>query len=946
MAVFKCKMCGGSLNVTEKSRIATCEYCGTSQTVPQNNDEKLTELFNHANRLRIDCEFDKAAIIYESIAAKFPDEAEAFWGLCLCEYGIEYVDDSKSNKKIPTCHRTSVSSILDDANYLKTIDLAEYTSMKLYELEAKEIDRIQKNILKIVSNEQAYDVFICYKETDDETGNRTEDSSIAQDIYTELTAQGYRVFYARTTLRSVAGQDYEPYIYSALSTAKVMIAIGTKPAYWNAVWVKNEWSRFLDMMRLDPGKRLIPCFKHMDAYDLPKEFGQMQAINVSDVTFFHTLLTILQSSAEKRQLVRPNAVAEPQKKKAVAIVAAAVAAVAVLGILALKQIKNGPEETTTKETVQEIETTTKETVQEIEMSPEYKAAKELLETGQYAEAVWAFDALGDYLDAEEQKQVAEKSWRNSLSSFAVDSAMSSGTAAVSSSYYIDVDGTVKNFSHDEGDDHFSVIKQEKSRISSITPGDVIYALTENGDVINAEENNDISDPLQWHNIVQITPQFHKTNLALRADGRVIAGLDTTEIQSMLHEVMHWEDIVKLDYYVCRYGAGGVMECIIVGIDKQGGVHAAKYIPSSNLFGEKEMPGWYKLLELTDIVDVDVQISNDVEFVALTAYGSVISYMNGEFSEVDAPDIINVELILYGETTYCALSTTGELRMKNGELIMPDVAYINDGYFVTKNGSIFRLEGIGEESVAEAVQATEGTTKVLDEWLVKSRVIVEDVVYENKIQTKYLTLELPNFWNGYWGLEEESDFSFTVYQKDSTEGKWQGDLVSVTLCEQSTVGPGVKLGDILIEGTQYGIFVQYYTGDANAPSVLYTKMAESLDAVLLSMKANGNYKMTVSDTMKNMERAGVYSSDAAKLTIESAGDQYVIAFDIWRLTGLGGTGTHDGDGIRFVAEDAAGGDMTLRITFKGNTATVVVENSTWDYLPNGDKFTLEKEDSYH
>ena len=30
-----------------------------------------------------------------------------------------------------------------------------------------------------------------------------------------------------------------------------MLVIGTKPEYFNAVWVKNEWSRYLDMMKSD-----------------------------------------------------------------------------------------------------------------------------------------------------------------------------------------------------------------------------------------------------------------------------------------------------------------------------------------------------------------------------------------------------------------------------------------------------------------------------------------------------------------------------------------------------------------------------------------------------------------------------------------------------------------------------------------------------------------------
>jgi len=34
MAIIKCKMCGGDLALVAGQSVATCEYCGTAQTVP------------------------------------------------------------------------------------------------------------------------------------------------------------------------------------------------------------------------------------------------------------------------------------------------------------------------------------------------------------------------------------------------------------------------------------------------------------------------------------------------------------------------------------------------------------------------------------------------------------------------------------------------------------------------------------------------------------------------------------------------------------------------------------------------------------------------------------------------------------------------------------------------------------------------------------------------
>lgn len=269
MAIFKCKMCGANLNIEEGATVAVCEYCDTQQTVPVANDEKKMTLFSRANRLRAACEFDKAAGIYESIVSEFPEEAEAYWGLILCKYGIEYVDDPATGKKIPTCHRSSFDSIMDDPDFEQTMENADSVARKVYREEAKYIDGVQKGILEISGMEEPYDIFICYKETDD-TGSRTVDSVIAQDVYDALTEKGYKVFFSRITLEDKLGQEYEPYIFAALNSAKIMLAFGTDYEYYNAVWVKNEWSRFLSLIEKGAKKTLIPCYKGIDAYDMPK----------------------------------------------------------------------------------------------------------------------------------------------------------------------------------------------------------------------------------------------------------------------------------------------------------------------------------------------------------------------------------------------------------------------------------------------------------------------------------------------------------------------------------------------------------------------------------------------------------------------------------------------------------------------------------------------------
>ena len=289
MAIVKCKMCGGDLAVMSDSSVAECEYCGSLQTIPNQDNEKKLTLFARANRLRLASEFDKAAGVYESIVVDFPEEAEAYWGLVLCKYGIEYVDDPATGKKIPTCHRSSFDSILDDEDFEQALENADAVARRVYRDEARQIEQIRKGIIEVSGREEPYDVFICYKETAPD-GQRTLDSVLAQDIYDALTDKGYRTFFARITLEDKLGQESEPFIFAALNSAKVMLAVGTDYEYYNAVWVKNEWSRYLKLMEKDKSRHLIPCYKGIDAYDMPKEFNRLQAQDLGKIGAIQDLL--------------------------------------------------------------------------------------------------------------------------------------------------------------------------------------------------------------------------------------------------------------------------------------------------------------------------------------------------------------------------------------------------------------------------------------------------------------------------------------------------------------------------------------------------------------------------------------------------------------------------------------------------------------------------------
>ena len=140
MITFKCKMCGGDLTFEPGASVAECPYCGTNQTLPKLDDDKRANLYDRANHFRRQNEFDKAMAIYEQVLAEDRTDAEAYWSLVLCRYGIEYVEDPASHKRVPTVNRVQYASILADEDYKSALSHADAAQRRVYEAEANAID--------------------------------------------------------------------------------------------------------------------------------------------------------------------------------------------------------------------------------------------------------------------------------------------------------------------------------------------------------------------------------------------------------------------------------------------------------------------------------------------------------------------------------------------------------------------------------------------------------------------------------------------------------------------------------------------------------------------------------------------------------------------------------------------------------------------------------------
>ena len=263
-------------------------------------------------------DYDEAFYAYTVYLEKHPASAEAYWGKVLSHFGIRY-ETEEGGLRRPTLNRMDSRSILQNADYLKALEYADEKQRAAYEKDAAYIAEVQSRYAKMANAaamEKSYDVFISYKAQDDATGQATEDSRIASEIYERLSSLGnLNVFYARVTLNEErAGLAYEPFIYAALNTAKVMILVGTKPEYLNSTWVKNEWKRYLQRMQNDTSRHIIPVLKEMSVSDLPAD------IPAGDARIYEGRKTLLELTDGVLNYTKKGAVADVDEKKAVQLI--------------------------------------------------------------------------------------------------------------------------------------------------------------------------------------------------------------------------------------------------------------------------------------------------------------------------------------------------------------------------------------------------------------------------------------------------------------------------------------------------------------------------------------------------------------------------------------------------------------------------------------------------
>ena len=294
---LNCVSCGGQLEVVGEKLV--CSYCKNVFVEVEKISEEEVIALNRATTDRNLFRFDDAYEEYNLLTAKYPRNEMAHWGALLCDYGIVYEKDY-DGKLIPTCHRLSERPVTKSPNYPYLN--GDHRAM------AEGIEKLRLSISQKAKAIAPYDVFICYKATDDYHGRSipTKESGWARDLYELLTHElKLKVFFAEKSLQG-SNAEYEPHIYSALNSAKIMFVLANSLDHVNAVWVKNEWKRYSKYIQEGQNKTIRVIYDDIEPYNLPRELQKNQAISHDSMYWGNLAKSAVESIFKKSESPKPT----------------------------------------------------------------------------------------------------------------------------------------------------------------------------------------------------------------------------------------------------------------------------------------------------------------------------------------------------------------------------------------------------------------------------------------------------------------------------------------------------------------------------------------------------------------------------------------------------------------------------------------------------------------
>jgi len=345
LKISQCTTCGGRELVKDGDKY-TCSYCGNVIHFNNENVEFHT-LLELAFSQRQTAKFDAAFETYNLMVNKFGgyDLSDVYFGMFLSEFSVIFENNMKG-EPFPSFYSMRNTPCQNNYYYKKAIAQAQQHNpekLESFKEMGDKVEYVRKTYSAIEKSNRPYDIFICYKKTDNE-GNLTNEFEKAKNIYKILKEMGFKVFFADESINKQAVREWEPNIYYALYTAKAMLVLCSKNEYIDSQWVKNEWKRFISIKTNDANRApIIPIVcDDFKASELPNALAKYQALEYdADISknIKEALLALTTKVNDKKEFLFKYK--KPISKKLIASIVAASTALLV-GIGAILAYYNIP----------------------------------------------------------------------------------------------------------------------------------------------------------------------------------------------------------------------------------------------------------------------------------------------------------------------------------------------------------------------------------------------------------------------------------------------------------------------------------------------------------------------------------------------------------------------------------------------------------------------------
>lgn len=281
MAEFRCTYCGKNVPINDAQEVIKCPDCGLTLILPKNREYSFLRRLERGNFLLNKNRFDEAQSVFEALKKESPDDFCLHLAILYCKIGLGV--SLKDGRLQVAINRLRFLAMQLDSSYIQAKKCASPSQQVIINSFLPEIERVYRQELNLSREQSPCDIFIVCRKTGF-SGKESMEFAAAKVLYDQLTKLGFSVYSPDINTPDLQQYEREPMIFSALSTSKVMIVLGSKAEAFYYPWVKDAWTRFVPLIKNGGKKQIIPAFMNITKFELPEELYMAGPVDFSTDT--------------------------------------------------------------------------------------------------------------------------------------------------------------------------------------------------------------------------------------------------------------------------------------------------------------------------------------------------------------------------------------------------------------------------------------------------------------------------------------------------------------------------------------------------------------------------------------------------------------------------------------------------------------------------------------